>query len=111
MPLSDWQRLQDEVAENGRGDDWLRIGGVKGFMDGSLGSHTAAFLEPFTDAPDDRGFLINDPDDMREWISGADAAGLQVMVHAIGDRANRELLDIYLDVADQNGARDRRFRH
>ncbi|MDZ7768099.1 MAG: amidohydrolase family protein [Woeseiaceae bacterium] len=70
----------------------------------------AAFLEPFTDAPDDSGFLINDPDDMREWIGGADGAGLQVMVHAIGDRANRELLDIYLDVADQNGARDRRFR-
>ncbi|MEX0706387.1 MAG: amidohydrolase [Woeseia sp.] len=110
VPLSDWQRLRDEVAEHGRGDDWLRIGGVKGFMDGSLGSHTAAFLEPFTDAPDDSGFLINDPDDMREWIGGADAAGLQVMVHAIGDRANRVLLDIYLDVADENGARDRRFR-
>jgi len=110
VPLSDWQRLRDEVAENGRGDDWLRIGGVKGFMDGSLGSHTAAFLEPFTDAPDNSGFLINDLDDMREWIGGADAAGLQVMVHAIGDRANRELLDIYLDVADDNGERDRRFR-
>lgn len=110
VPLSDWQRLRDDVAENGRGDDWLRIGGVKGFMDGSLGSHTAAFFEPFTDAPDNSGFLINEVDDMREWIGGADAAELQVMVHAIGDRANRELLDIYLDVADENGARDRRFR-
>jgi len=110
MPLADWQRLRDEVAANGRGDEWLRIGGLKGFMDGSLGSHTAAFFEPFTDAPDDRGLLINELDDMRSWISGADAAGLHVMVHAIGDRAIRSLLDIYLDVVEENGERDRRFR-
>jgi len=110
VPLSQWERLADEVAANGRGDDWLRIGGLKGFMDGSLGSHTAAFLEPFTDAPDDSGFLINTLEDMRQWIGKADAAGLQVMVHAIGDRAIRDLLDIYLDVAEANGPRDRRFR-
>jgi hypothetical protein len=110
MPLQDWQRLRDEVAANGPGDHWLRIGGLKGFMDGSLGSHTAAFFEPFTDAPDDRGLLINDLDDMRSWIGGADEAGLHVMVHAIGDRAIRSLLDIYLDVVEENGERDRRFR-
>src|SRR5690606_7063244 len=52
VPLPDWQRLRDEVRAHGRGDAWLRIGGLKGFMDGSLGSHTAAFLEPFTDAPE-----------------------------------------------------------
>jgi len=67
-------------------------------------------LEPFTDAPGDKGFLVNDIDDMRAWVTGADAAGLQVMVHAIGDSAIRELLDIYLDVAATNGERDRRFR-
>jgi predicted amidohydrolase YtcJ len=110
MPLSDWQKLRDEVAANGRGDQWLQIGGLKGFMDGSLGSHTAAFLQPFTDAPEDSGLLINELDDMRRWIEGADAAELHVMVHAIGDRAIRDLLDIYLDVSDKNGARDRRFR-
>jgi hypothetical protein len=88
----------------------LRIGGLKGFMDGSLGSHTAAFFEPFTDTPGDSGFLINRLDDMRAWIAGADAAGLHVMVHAIGDRAIAELLDIYLDVAREHGDRDRRFR-
>lgn len=110
MPLDDWERLRDEVSANGRGDAWLHIGGLKGFMDGSLGSHTAAFLEPFTDAPGDRGFLVNDLDDMEAWTGGADAAGLQVMVHAIGDRAIRDLLDIFADVAAANGERDRRFR-
>lgn len=110
MPLQHWQRLRDEVSRNGRGDHWLRIGGLKGFMDGSLGSHTAAFFEPFTDAPDDRGLLLNDLDDMRSWIGSADEAELHVMVHAIGDRAIRSLLDIYLEVAETNGERDRRFR-
>ena len=110
MPLADWQRLADEVAANGRGDAWLRIGGLKGFMDGSLGSHTAAFLEPFSDAPGDTGMLVNDLDDMQRWIAAADQAGLHVVVHAIGDRAIRNLLDIYLEVAQENGTRDRRFR-
>ena len=110
VPLRDWERLRDDVATNGTGDAWLRTGGLKGFMDGSLGSHTAAMLEPFTDAPDDVGFLINDLEDMRSWITGADAAGLQVMVHAIGDSAIRDLLDLFLDAAEANGPRDRRFR-
>jgi predicted amidohydrolase YtcJ len=110
VPLGEWQRLRDEVEQNGAGNEWLRIGGLKGFMDGSLGSHTAAMLEPFTDTPEDQGFLINPLDDMRDWIMQADAAGLHVMVHAIGDSAIRDLLDIYLDVATVNGERDRRFR-
>ncbi len=110
VPLSSWELLHDTVDARGRGDDWLRIGGLKGFVDGSLGSHTAAFHEPFTDAPDDRGLLVNEPDDLHRWIAGADAAGLQVMIHAIGDRANELLLDIYERVVDENGPRDRRFR-
>ncbi|MEO1203345.1 MAG: amidohydrolase [Pseudomonadota bacterium] len=110
VPLSEWQRLEQDVRKNGRGDDWLRTGGLKGFMDGSLGSHTAAFFDAFTDTPDERGFLINELDDMRAWISSADEAGLHVNVHAIGDRAIADLLDIYLDVAEDHGPRDRRFR-
>jgi predicted amidohydrolase YtcJ len=62
------------------------------------------------DAPDDRGFLINTLDDMHGWIASADEAGLHVMVHAIGDKAIADLLNIYLDVVEENGARDRRFR-
>jgi predicted amidohydrolase YtcJ len=99
VPLKDWQRLAKEIEINGRGDNWLRIGGLKGFMDGSLGSHTAAFFQPFTDTPSDRGFFINDPADMAGWINAADEAGLQVLVHAIGDRAISTLLDIYAEVS------------
>jgi predicted amidohydrolase YtcJ len=110
VPLAEWQGLADDVAEFGRGDEMLTTGVLKGFMDGSLGSHTAAMLEPFTDAPDDRGMLINEVDDMRTWVTAADAAGLHVAVHAIGDSAIRDLLDIFLDAAETNGPRDRRFR-
>jgi len=109
-PLTEWQKLVEDIAEHGRGGDWLRTGGVKGYMDGALGSHTAAMLEPFTDTPDDSGFLLESLDDYRRWIAGADAAGLQLVVHAIGDKAIRDLLDIYHDVAEQNGDRDRRLR-
>ncbi|HEX6058369.1 MAG TPA: amidohydrolase [Gemmatimonadaceae bacterium] len=110
VPLATWERLRDTVAASGRGDAWLRIGGLKGFVDGSLGSHTAAFHEPFTDAPSDSGLLVESPDDLYRWTAGADAAGLHVMVHAIGDRAIATQLDIFARVAREHGARDRRFR-
>ena len=116
VPLKDWERLRDAVARkeyggaDGRGDDWLRVGGLKGFVDGSLGSHTAAFHQPFNDSPKDRGLLVNTPEDLYRWIKGGDDAGLQVMVHAIGDRANALLLDIFERVIRENGQRDRRFR-
>jgi predicted amidohydrolase YtcJ len=109
-PLEQWRRLANEVQTVGRGDEWLRIGGLKGFVDGSLGSHTAAFLEPFSDAPDDRGLLVNTAEDLEDWTAGADRGGLQVVVHAIGDRAIRLQLDVFERVAAANGPRDRRFR-
>ncbi len=109
-PLQEWQKLSEDMAVNGPGDEWLRTGGVKGFMDGSLGSHTAAFLEPYDDTPDDSGFLLDPVDDLRRWIIDADAAGLQLNIHAIGDSAIRTLLDIFEEAAQENGPRDRRFR-
>jgi hypothetical protein len=109
-PLQQWQRLANEVRDRGRGDDWLKIGGLKGYVDGSLGSHTAAFLEPFTDAPTDRGLLVNTVEDLEDWTAQADRAGLQVAVHAIGDRAIRLQLDVFERVATENGPRGRRFR-
>jgi len=110
VPIDTWERLRDAVAARGRGDHWLRTGALKGFVDGSLGSHTAAMLETFTDAPNDMGLFVNTPEDLYEWTSGADKAGLHIIVHAIGDRAIRTQLDIYERVERENGPRDRRFR-
>jgi predicted amidohydrolase YtcJ len=110
VPLASWERLRDTVAARGHGDDWLRIGGLKGFVDGSLGSHTAAMLQPFDDAPKDSGIFITSPESLYARTSGADKAGLHVMVHAIGDRAIRVQLDNYARVEKENGKRDRRFR-
>jgi predicted amidohydrolase YtcJ len=110
VPIAAWPMLADTVRALGRGDEWLRWGGLKGFMDGSLGSTTAAFYEPYLDAPGSRGLLVTDSAAMRRMILAADSAGLQVAVHAIGDRANGMLLQFYADAMAANGARDRRFR-
>ncbi|PVM82920.1 amidohydrolase [Caulobacter endophyticus] len=110
VPLVDWRRLADLVAAEGRGDDWVRWGGVKGLVDGSLGSRTALFHDHYVDAPDSTGIVVTKPADLKEWVTGADKAGLQVTVHAIGDAANDEILDIYAEVERTNGKRDRRFR-
>jgi predicted amidohydrolase YtcJ len=109
-PIAEWERLRDTVAKRGRGDEWVRIGGLKGFADGSLGSHTAAMFAPFTDTPTDSGFLVNSEADLYRWTSEGDKAGLQMIVHAIGDRAINTQLNIFERVEKENGARDRRFR-
>lgn len=109
-PISQWERLRDLVAKRGKGDEWLRIGGLKGFVDGSLGSHTAAMFAPFTDTPADSGFLVESEADLYRWTKEGDKAGLQMIVHAIGDRAINTQLNIFERVAKENGARDRRFR-
>jgi len=109
-PIAQWERLRDTVAKRGKGDEWVRIGGLKGFVDGSLGSHTAAMFAPFTDTPKDSGFLVETEKDLYEWTSSADKAGLQPIVHAIGDRAINTQLNIFERVAKENGPKDRRFR-
>ena len=110
VPLATWEQLRDTVAARGHGDEWVRIGGLKGFVDGSLGSHTAAMLQPFSDSPKDSGLFVTPPESLYARTLGADKAGLQVMVHAIGDRAIRIQLDNYERVEKENGPRDRRFR-
>jgi predicted amidohydrolase YtcJ len=110
VPLQDWERLQSIVSRDGRGDDWVRWGGLKALADGSLGSRTALFHRPYDDAPGTRGLTVTTAERLREWITQADRHGLQVATHAIGDQANDEVLDILADVARTNGARDRRFR-
>jgi len=112
-PMSQWKRQAEIVQKQGAGDDWLKLGGLKAFMDGSLGSTTALFFEPFSDAPNTSGLMVDDniPEGkLRQNIRDADKAGLQCSVHAIGDKANKMLLDYFEDAAKENGPRDRRFR-
>src|SRR6266540_2257619 len=110
LPLDSWRAVAETVSRSNRGDEWVKIGGVKGFMDGSAGSRTAYFFEPYSDSAGYHGLLQNSEADMRAWIGDADSAGLQVAVHAIGDRANAILLAIYDSVTRAHGPRDRRFR-
>ncbi|MFC1483789.1 amidohydrolase [Candidatus Neomarinimicrobiota bacterium] len=110
VPISTWSRMKQYVTEHGRGDQWHRWGGLKGFVDGSLGSTTAWFYEPYADAPETSGLMVTDTSDLRSSIESGDAAGLHVGVHAIGDRANDWLLEVYAATAAKHGPRDRRFR-
>jgi len=110
IQLPDWRNAAESLRVNGPGDDWLRVAGVKGMVDGSLGSTTAWFFRPYDDAPRTTGLTVTPMDSIRTWVAAADSAGLQVVVHAIGDRANAELLDAFEAAAAANGPRDRRFR-
>ncbi len=109
-PLPGWEELARLGAQVELGSDWVKIGGVKGFADGSLGSSTAKFFEPFLNEPGSTGVWLTPPNKMREYVLGADRAGLSIAVHAIGDRANAEMLDIYAEAIRVNGPRDRRSR-
>ena len=109
-PIQDWEKMVAIVAKDGRGDDWVRWGAVKGLSDGSLGSRTAVFHDDYADAAGQRGVRVNSLENLRTWVTAADAHGLQVAIHAIGDEANDNVLDLFAEVAARNGARDRRFR-
>ena len=112
-PLALWEQLADVGIERSFGGEKLRIGGLKAFADGSLGSSTALLFHPYLDAPQTSGIAAGDMipvSKMQERIASADAAGLQVAVHAIGDKANATILDLYAEAERRNGARDRRFR-
>ncbi len=112
-PLPAWERLARTGVRAHFGSDMLRIGGLKGFADGSLGSTTAFFYEPYKDAPNTRGLAGDEmfPDGaMHNRVRDADRAGLHVMIHAIGDQANDLILTLFEQVRRENGERDRRFR-
>jgi predicted amidohydrolase YtcJ len=113
QPLATWDRLAAVGLHAAFGGEKLHIGGLKGFADGSLGSTTALFFESYLDAPTTSGLAGSEmiPESkMLNHILGADRAGLQVAVHAIGDKANHIILGMYEETERQNGARDRRFR-
>ncbi len=108
-----WERLAQTGVRAHFGSEMLRVGGLKGFSDGSLGSTTALFYEPYRDEPSTSGLPGDEmfPEGaMLKRVVEADRAGLQIMIHAIGDRANDLILSIYEQVERENGRRDRRFR-
>ena len=109
-PLAEWNSLARLGLAREFGDQWVKIGGLKGFVDGSLGSSTAKMFEPFLNEAGSTGVYVTPLNKLREYILAADRAGLAVAVHAIGDRANAELLDIYREVSEQNGKLERRPR-
>jgi predicted amidohydrolase YtcJ len=112
-PLPEWKTLAAAGIEAPFGDHRIQIGAVKGFVDGSLGSTTALFFEPYSDAPGTSGIpnaMMFPEGNMKRLVTGADEARLQLAIHAIGDRANGILLDLFEAVVSSDGRRDRRFR-
>src|SRR5215472_4179178 len=110
---TEWKDQAKIGVRHAFGTPLLRMGAVKGYADGSLGSETAYFFDPYTDAPDKHGLLSDEMHPvsaMQQRLRGADAAGLQLCVHAIGDRAISMTLDIFTQIEKANGKRDRRWR-
>ncbi|XP_061351379.1 protein LONG AFTER FAR-RED 3 isoform X2 [Gastrolobium bilobum] len=109
--METWSHLVDVINKMGHAlSEWIYVGGVKAFADGSLGSHSALFYEPYVDEPDNYGLQVTEPEALLNMTLESDLHGLQVAIHAIGDKANDLILDIYGSVASTNGMRDRRFR-
>ncbi len=108
-PLSNYSRWQNTGVRFAFGDPMLRVGCLKGYADGSLGSTTAWFFEPYLDAPASTGLASDEIPKTPEYVLGADKAGLQIRIHAIGDKANATILDIFDKTTQANGQSDRRF--
>jgi len=113
IPIDDIDFLDKLRLKSPYGNGWLSIAGLKGFADGGLGASTAYFFEPYSDNPKNSGLLAPQmfPEGiMEKRLEQADKDGLQVAIHAIGDRANAIILDIFKSIAARNGPRDRRWR-
>jgi hypothetical protein len=95
LPVELLDHAHELGLRTGFGDDWLRIGSVKAFMDGALGPRTAAMFQPYAGEPDNRGMLNYDSEQLLELGRRAADVGLGMTVHAIGDKANHEVLDAY----------------
>jgi predicted amidohydrolase YtcJ len=105
--LDQYEALRDQFPHSG---NWIRFGYIKGFIDGTLGSGTALFHEPFDDEPDKSGLPMMPYEEFEERIVAADARGFQVGIHAIGDKANTWTLNAYEKAQQVNGVRDSRHR-
>lgn len=111
-PLYDYKSLVKENIKVGTGNSYLKMGGLKAFADGSLGSSSALFFEPYENEPENCGLAMEilSNGNLKKWAMEADKNNLQICVHAIGDSANSEMLSIYEDITKTNPQWDRRFR-
>jgi predicted amidohydrolase YtcJ len=107
LPLPKLEALRSDWGST---DPWLKTGALKAYLDGSLGSRTAAMLAPYSDAPGTSGLLQMDEAKLVPMAIERDRAGFQIAFHAIGDRANHVALDTFAAVVAANGPRDRRDR-
>lgn len=89
----------------GFGDNWIRLGGLKIFADGALGPRTALMIDPYEGESNNYGVRVTDPEAMLEWVSKASARGIPSTIHAIGDRAVREVLNVYEVLRQEEAAR------
>ena len=117
LRITEWLPFTSTVAQleemrkrGGTTDPWLKTGALKGVLDGTLGSRTAAMLAPYADDPSTRGIPIIPPDRVREMVIERDKAGFQITLHAIGDLSNRSALDAYAAARAANGKRDSRHK-
>ncbi|HVF30242.1 MAG TPA: amidohydrolase, partial [Pyrinomonadaceae bacterium] len=108
-PLSGYMRWQNTGVRYAFGEAMLRVGCLKGYADGSLGSTTAWLFEPYLDAPNSTGLASDEIARIPDNVVAADKAGLQIRIHAIGDKANATILDTFEKINQTNGQRDRRF--
>src|SRR3989449_1503271 len=99
LPLDSWRAVAETVSRSNHGDDWVKIGGLKGYMDGSAGARTADFFEPYSDSAGYHWLLQHPEADMRSWIGSADSAGPQGAVPAVGDRAHPIPVSIHHNLA------------
>ncbi len=102
IPVTHLDRAIDEGIRTGQGDEWFRMGPLKIFTDGALGSHSAAMLEPYAGEPENRGIEVTPPDELQELVLRASRSGIACALHAIGDRANRNALDAFQRVRDES---------
>jgi predicted amidohydrolase YtcJ len=110
--LDRWEHLAALGIEHGFGDEWLKLGGLKGFVDGIMGNSSARFYEPYLTSGERGSWraMMKPEGNMEKLLIGADAAGQWPQVHAIGDEAIDVLLDLFDRVAEVNGERERRLR-
>ena len=105
--LDRYEQLREQFPQDG---NWIRFGYIKGFIDGTLGSGTALFFEPFEDEPDKSGLPMMPYEELEEKILASDARGFQIGIHAIGTKANNWILNAYEKAQEVNGIRDSRHR-